>query len=123
MAAKTPVSYGTAGWVDPILGAYVGPIATSEDYLTDGTYDPFARSKYTQREVFFSDIDDGDTWASGLPIVKCYWCGDEGVADACQASADANGLVTFETVSTSNISGFLLMLLDDPDGRYGKRIA
>ncbi len=119
MAAKTPAVLGDAGFVDPIAEVYIGPLTTAQGYIANGTI--ASKLRYTWRTVYFADIDDGDTWASGLPIVACMWQGDA-LPDAVQALADSAGLVTFETTSTSNQNGWLHCLIDDPQQRYGKRM-
>lgn len=121
MAAKTPATVGAAGFVDPVEQMYVGPLTTAQSYLVNGTVKP--KGRYSWRTVYFADIDDGDTWASLIPgIVACMWQGNGGITDAVQASADAAGVVTFETVSTADTKGWLHLIIDDPQGLYGKRL-
>ncbi len=122
MAAKTPATVGTSGYVDPIDQVYVGPLTTAQGYIANGSI--MYKGKYTWRTVYFADIDDGDTWdASGIgaSIVAAFWQPDA-LPDAVSALVDAANLVTFETTSTSNLNGWLHLLIDDPKLQYGKRL-
>ena len=120
MAAKTPVSVGTAGYVDPVRGLYVGPLADDEQYLDEGSYITHRR-QLVHRVLYFADIDDGDTWASGIPnILACAWQGNDAAADndVVQATAAASGTVTFRA-EASNSKGWLHLFIDDKSGKYG----
>jgi hypothetical protein len=112
MAAKTPVSVGTTGHVDPDRGIYTHTGAATEVVLTNGSKDD-NRLRFIQKIYYFSDIDDGDTWASGIAGIKaCFWMGDDVDTDAACASAAATGVVTFETAAASDINGWLLLFID-----------
>lgn len=120
MAAKTPVAAGTAGYVDKIRGVYTGVRAAAEAILTVGSIDN-NRTRFRQLLYYFSDIDDGDTWASGIANIKAvFWMGDTANGDACNASLNnADGTILFETVSTSDVNGWVLLFIDDQDSAHG----
>ncbi len=120
MAAKTPVSAGTAGYVDKVRGVYTGVRAATDAILTVGTVDN-NRLRFRQILFYFSDIDDGDTWASGIQNIKAvFWMGDTANGDACNAAlTNADGTITFETVSTSDVNGWVLLMIDDGDSAHG----
>lgn len=121
MAAKTPVSAGTTGYVDAVRGVWTGARGSAEVIQTVGTLSN-NRTRFRQLIYYFSDIDDGDTWTSGLPNIQaCFWSGDTEAGDACNAvlTTAATGVITFETVSTSDISGYLLVMLDTDDTAHG----
>lgn len=120
MAAKTPVAAGTAGYVDQIRGVYTGVRASTEAILSVGTVDN-NRTRFRQLIRYFSDIDDGDTWASGISGIKAvFWSGDAEAGDACNAVlTDADGTITFETVTTSNVNGFVLLMIESDDPSHG----
>lgn len=116
MAAKTPVSAGTAGYVDQVRGVYTGVRDSAESILSVGTVSN-ARNRFRQLIFYFSDIDDGDTWASGIQNIQAvFWSGDTEATDAVNAVlTNADGTITFETTSTSNLSGFVLLMIDEPN--------
>lgn len=120
MAAKTPVAAGTTGYVDKIRGLYTGVRAAAEALLAVGTIDN-NRTRYRQLLFYFSDIDDGDTWASGIQGIKgVFWSGDTANGDACNASlTNADGTILFETVATSDVNGWVLLFIDDNDSAHG----
>lgn len=123
MAAKTPVAAGTAGYVDKIRGLYTGVRAAAEAILTVGSIDN-NRTRFRQMVFYFSDIDDGDTWASGIQGIKaCWWMGDTANGDACNVSlTNADGSILFETVATSDVNGWVLLMIDDQDSAHGLSI-
>jgi hypothetical protein len=120
LAAKTPVAAGTAGYVSKTRGVYTGVRAVGEAILTVGTISN-TRNRYRQLVFYFADIDDGDTWASGIQNIKaCWWMGDTTNGDACNAAlTNADGTITFETVSTSDVNGWVLLMIDDQDPAHG----
>jgi hypothetical protein len=122
MAAKTPEVYPTAGAVDITRGLYTIQGASTVVTLTTGTLQD-NRLKYIQEIYYFANIDDGDTWASGITgIMACFWQGDDVDVDAACASASAAGSVTFETAAASDINGWLLLFIDPiVSGRSGPR--
>ena len=112
MAAVTPVTAGTAGYVDRSRGLYVGVRASSEAILTVGTLSN-DRSRFETIVVYFASIADGDTWASGIPGIKAaFWSGDANDADLANATLTdaATGTITFQTGTTVN--GFLLLFVE-----------
>lgn len=116
MAAKTPnLLIGDTGFVDPLRGIYTGVTAVGDDLVADGTRLQ-TRNNFTSEVYYFPDIDDADTWASGIPgIQACFWQTDEGatVADAVSAHlTNADGTVTFKAASGGNGKGWLLLLID-----------
>lgn len=120
MPAKTPVAAGTAGYVDITRGMYTGVRTSAQALLAVGTLDD-NRNKYRTVIRYFADIDDGDTWASGILGIKAvFWAGDAEGGDACNAVlTNADGTITFETVSTSNVNGWVLLFIDDKFAREG----
>lgn len=120
MAAKTPVSAGTAGYVDKVRGVYTGVRASAEAILSVGTNNN-NRLRFRQLIFYFSDIDDGDTWASGIANIKAvFWSGDAEGGDAVNAVlTNADGTITFETTATSDLNGFVLLMIDDDDAAHG----
>lgn len=120
MAAKTPVAVGTAGYVDRVRGVYTGVRASAEAILTVGTNNN-NRLRFRQLIFYFSDIDDGDTWASGIQNIQAvFWSGDAEAGDACNAVlTNADGTITFETVATNDVNGFVLLMIDDADSAHG----
>lgn len=120
MAAKTPVAAGTAGYVDKVRGVYTGVRAAAEAILTVGSVSN-TRNRYRQMVFYFADIDDGDTWASGIQNIKAvWWMGDTANGDACNAAlTNADGTITFETVATSDVNGWVLLMIDDTDPAHG----
>ncbi len=123
MAAKTPnVAVGDTGFVDLLRGLFTGVTTVGQDLVTDGVKVQ-SRLNYTQELYYFADIDDADTWASGIPgIQACFWQTDEGatVADAVSAHLSAlDGTITFKAASGGNGKGWLLLLIDPITGRRG----
>ena len=114
MAAKTPVSAGTAGYVDQIRGVYTGVLGSSETFIADGTLSN-NRLRYRSLIFYFADIDDGDTWASGIQnIAAVFWQGGvEGTSAVNATLSNADGTITFFTNSVSNLTGFVLLLIDE----------
>ena len=113
MAAKTPTAAGSANYIDRIRGLQVGPIATGEAYLANGTTSS-ERNSYITELYYFSDIDDGDTWASGIRGIKsAFWQGEDASTDAVNVSpTDAAGNLFFESNSIDNLSGWVLLFID-----------
>lgn len=120
MAAKTPVAAGTAGYVDKVRGLYTGVRAAAETLIAVGTVSN-TRNRYRQMVFYFDNVDDGDTWASGIQNIKaCFWSGDAEGGDAVNAVlTDANGTITFETTATADTNGWLLLMIDDQDSAHG----
>jgi len=122
MAAKTPETFPTTGAVDLLRGLWTIQGASTVVTLTTGTYVD-NRLGYIQEIYYFANIDDGDTWASGITGIKaCFWQGDDVDVDAACASASAAGAVTFETAAASDINGWLLLFIDPIiSGKSGPR--
>jgi hypothetical protein len=113
MAAKTPTVAGSANYIDAIRGLQIGPIATSEAYLANGSVSQ-DRNSFITELYYFSNIDDGDTWASGINGIKAaFWQGETAATDAVNVSVtDAAGNLFFETNSVSDLSGWVLLFID-----------
>lgn len=120
MAAKTPVAAGTAGYVDKVRGVYTGVRASTEALIAVGTVSN-TRNRYRQMIFYFDNIDDGDTWASGIQNIKAvFWSGDAEAGDAVNAVlTNADGTITFETTATSDLNGWVLLMIDDQDPAHG----
>jgi hypothetical protein len=120
LAAKTPVAAGTAGYVDKVRGVYTGVRGSTEALIAVGTVSN-TRNRYRQMVFYFDNIDDGDTWASGIQNIKAvFWSGDAEAGDACNAVLTvADGTITFETVATSDVNGWVLLFIDDQDPAHG----
>jgi hypothetical protein len=117
MAAKTPVAVGTAGYVDPIRGCPEAPSSAAKtDVISTGYTLGTNRSRFVTRMFYFNDIDNDDTYASGLTGVKiAFWAPDEDLADASSASAvklasDA-GSIAWENAAADTL-GYLLLFVD-----------
>lgn len=119
MPAKTPVvSPATAGYVVPGLGVY-GGVNTSTANLLTGTAEHHANRNGLQLSIFYFgpsasgfDIDDTDTWTSGIKgIVAVAWQGSDPDDDAVVPflSTAATGVVTFQSES-ANSEGWLWVL-------------
>ena len=125
MAAKTPTAASGTSGVDIQRGLYTGVIIAANDLVSDGTK-VNVRQNYILEVYFFSDIDDDDTWASGILGIKaCAWQADEGqdADEPVSAQLDTiNGSVRFNA-KTTNSTGWLWLLIDPALGRRGgKRI-
>lgn len=120
MAAKTPVAAGTAGYVDKVRGIYTGVRASAEALIAVGTVSN-TRNRYRQMIFYFDNVDDGDTWASGIQNIKAvFWSGDAEAGDAVNAVlTNADGTITFETTATSDLNGWVLLFIDDQDSAHG----
>ena len=109
MAAKTPVTSGSAGYLpvhfvqspDPSTGN-TSPATLADTAGIAGLW---------KRQFSFTDIDDGDTWASGIPgVFAVFWNGDS-TSDQVNAycSDRSTGTITFNAAS-ANSSGYILVL-------------
>jgi len=115
MAAKTPASFPTAGGVDIHRGLYISPAAgnaVGEVMLTVGSRED-NRLKYFQEIHYFADLDDGDTWASGIRGIRAvFWMGDDTDTDKAACAWDGvTGLVTFD-VENADTNGWVLLFID-----------
>ena len=101
MPAKTPLTTKTtAGYVDPKLGVYGGVCALADNIKTDTAERLANRQGLFLSIFFFTDVDNADTWASGLPGVKaCAWQGAD--------PDDDGGAVSLLVASTGQI-GFAM---------------
>lgn len=120
MPAKTPVLAGTVGYVDKVRGIYTGvrPLAT-DALLTVGSIDN-NRLRFRQLLYYFADLDDLDTWASGILGIKgLFWSGDTLTDQANAALSNADGTVTFSTPVAGNANGWLLVLIDSDNPAHG----
>ena len=120
MGSIVPRTVGSSGYVDPIREFKAGPITTGQSYLLNAVTTKIERM--TWRIDAFVIAADGDTWASGMPILSCFWCADVTAARA-RATSNAAGTVTFETGGSTNVAGYLLSIIDDPDHRFGRPFA
>ena len=117
MAAITPVASNGAGGVDLQRGLFTGTIAVGDDLLTDGTA-VNTRTNFVLEVRYFADVDDDDTWASGILGIQGVAVQiDEGrtVVDAFTANLEtANGLIRFKATDTSDNAGkgWLWILID-----------
>lgn len=120
MAAKTPVAVGTNGFVRPEREAYGGIITSTQGLLANGS--KINLDLYSRQSFYFADIDNTDTWASGISgIVAIYVKSDD--VDGTVAPAvfwDAAGACTFAS-SGNNWAGELLVFSQDPSYARGKR--
>jgi hypothetical protein len=112
MPPKTPLATkSTAGYVVPELGIYggVNPVATA---LTSVGQSHPNRSGLKMTTWYFTDIDDTDTWTSGIPgIVAVAWQANQADTDKVGASLTtaATGVVTFDA-ENANSAGWLWVL-------------
>jgi hypothetical protein len=105
MAAKTPLTTrGTAGYVEPYLGVYGGVCALA-DNIKSGTAEHLANRNGLKLSIwFFTDVDNADTWTSGIKGVKaCAWQGAD--------PDDDGGAVSLVTAATGEI-GFAMQNAD-----------
>ena len=121
MAAKTPLTTkSTAGYVDPALGLYTecagrtnSTAATTTNNIKSDVGDVMSNRNGLKLSVFFfTDIDSGDTWASGLKGVKATaWQGADATDDVGNAvlTAAATGTISF-IVTNANSEGWLWVL-------------
>lgn len=109
MAAKTPAaSAATSGFVEPNHGLYGGVNAVDAALITNGTHQA-NRSGLRHRAFYFADIDNTDTWTSGLTtIVAVAWQPDQADTDLVGATLTtaATGVVTF-AATNANSNGWL----------------
>jgi len=119
MAAKTPAAFPTTGAVDITREMYAIQGASTVVTLTSGS--KIDRTRLIEEIYYFADIDDADTWASGITgIQACFWQPDDVDVDACGASATAAGLITFDTAGGADVNGWLLLKIDPTtSGRGG----
>jgi hypothetical protein len=114
MPAKTPATAtSTAGYVDPQRGYYGGELATTETVLANATK-ANDRLNLIQEQYYFDDVDDTDTWTSGIAGIKqVAWIGNDVDVDVATASLTtaATGVITFQT-SASNIKGWVVIWID-----------
>jgi hypothetical protein len=93
MPAKTPVTLATlkaapttATWVNPDTGDF-----TAAGTLTRGDF-----SSCRHKQYYFSDIDDADTWTSGIPGIKHLAVTTTSAgAVAASLTTIATGVITF----------------------------
>ena len=109
MPAKTPVARGTSGF--PAEGVYAGTVAAASARLTNATFFP-NRNGMLLDIFYFADIDDTDTWSSGIPnIAAVAWQPDTATGDLIGATVttQATGVVTF-SATNANSNGWLWVL-------------
>jgi len=112
MAAITPVTTkSTAGYVDPKKGLYGGVCALA-DNIKSGTAEHLSNRQGLFTSIFFfSDVDNADTWTSGLPAVKaCFWqgCDPDDDGGACSLLVAATGQIGFAMQNAAS-EGWLLV--------------
>jgi hypothetical protein len=106
MGAETPVTTkSTSGYVDPNMpGAYGGvnaggvSLITTVQAATDKAGFTANIMGLKFQNFFFAAIDNGSTWASGIPNIKHMWvAGDDIDTDrvACTLTDAATGAVEF----------------------------
>lgn len=110
MAARTPVTQGTAGFCPPesFFGTFVS--ATSDVISTTANIHKFDGLRFSCH--YFADVDDDDTWTSNIPnIIGCFTCGDVHDDDHLTAAVttQATGVITFG-VETEASSGWVLLI-------------
>lgn len=110
MAAKTPVTQGTAGYpgANGVFGG-VNPISTA--LITVGALHASVDGMKFRR-YYFADIDDTDTWTSNIQgIVAVAWQADQVDADivAATLTTAATGVITFDA-QNANSNGWLWVL-------------
>jgi hypothetical protein len=121
MAAKTPVSAGTAGFVDPIRGCPEAPTTPNKtDVISTGYSLTSNRTRYITEMYYFNDIDNDDEWASGITGIQiAFWAPDEDLSDASAAAAvklnGAAGAVAWECAAADTL-GYLLLIIDPTEG-------
>lgn len=119
MAAKTPVSdRSTAGFTDATVPSVFGGVnAVDASLITQGTHHGNAGG-FKLRIFHFADIDDADTWTSGISgIIAVAWQPDEADTDkvgATLTTADSTtqplgGVITFDA-ENANSTGWLWVL-------------
>lgn len=112
MAAKTPVTDPSAtGYVDPHRGVVTGSVGVADSLLLNGSGVANAEGMKFQRFTF-TDIDDGDTWASGIPQIRAVaWqpnlANTHKVGVVC--TDVVTGTVTFEAQNANSV-GWLWVL-------------
>jgi hypothetical protein len=98
MAAITPVTQGTTGYIHPDLGVWGGVCAIGDNIRTD-TAEPLANRKGLRLSIwYFATVDDADYWTSNLKGVKaCAWQGFDATDDcgAATLTTAATGVITF----------------------------
>lgn len=120
MAAATIVAVGTNGWVDPGRGMYVGPVASTETLLANGTA-VANRLKYTTSMLYASAVGNTNTHASGITSIKGVFVmsSDVDAVNAPAVSWDTAGVLTF-AMGAGSWTGWILLVLDDPTAQFGK---
>ena len=112
MAAKTPtMTRSTAGFTEPGKSLYTGVNAVDADLITNGTH-VADRNGFKLDVFYFSDIDDADTWASGIKSIQAVaWQADQADTDkvAATLTAAATGTITFDA-ENANSNGWLWVL-------------
>lgn len=112
MAEKTPITAKTtAGYVDPGKGVFGGVNAVDAALISNGTH--FADRHGFQFSIFpFADIDDGDTWTSGIHgVIAVAWQADQADTDKVGATLTeaATGTITFDAENADS-NGWLWVL-------------
>lgn len=109
MAAKTPTAFGTSGYVDPQRSLYGGVATATNNLLSDvDQHIPDALGLKLSR-FHFSDIDDGDTYTSGIPGIVAVAFQAEDIGDdhvAATLTTAATGEITFGSAN-ANSAGWL----------------
>ena len=121
---RTPVAAGTAGFVDVTRGlpeASDAPAVT--DVISTGYTLSSNRSRYITRLYFFNDIDDGDSWLSGITGIKfVMYAGDDADVDLGNATlTSASGAITFQAATTAQQAWVLLFIDPAESGLSGVR--
>lgn len=109
MAERTPASVGDTGYC-PTRSVFTGLVAGGAAVSTNGKIQPhlgMALDVY-----YFPDVDDGDTWDSGITTIECIaWQGDDLTGDNGAAGVTTRaGLVTFSTPAAGGQKGWLWVL-------------
>ena len=124
MAAKTPVSQGTAGYCHPweeVVGHdLTSNVLEAADVLSVAVGVEAEAARHDRRDAalwigYFADIDDGDTFASGFKdVIGVAWQADgQNEVDIANATCldGRTGTITFDTNTASDQKGWLWILM------------
>lgn len=112
MAAKTPATGPeTTGYVDPHRGVWTGE-SDSNSMLSNGKIAPGREGMRLQIFFFDGNIDNLDTWTSGISNIRAVaWQPETGTTDHAAAFlfTQSTGAIGFVT-ENNGISGWLWVL-------------
>lgn len=112
MAAITPAATAATTGFCPQRSVFAGEVATGTERTTGGTIQSHTGS--VLEVYFFDDVDNNDTWTSGIPNIQAVaWQPSNGDDDwvAATVTTQATGVVTFGTDNAASTNAGWLWVL------------